>query len=262
MEVDRVQNQLAEEGFTDELYIQEQKAQLDLHRALSYQEQFWKEKAKINWHTHGDRNTAYFHRVAKIRNASKRITVLRNGDSILDYDSALEQHVLQFYSSLYAIDNNCVDNNNIIDNSIPYIISDQDNIMLTNLPSLEEIKEADLSMCGSSAPDPDGSGGCFYKHFWNKVGSDVCKSVLQFFYQNWLLPNLNSNLVVLVPKYPGADKIESFRPIALANFNFQFKIISKILADRLAIVASKIISVQQRGFIRGRHITDCICTAS
>ncbi|XP_019432658.1 PREDICTED: uncharacterized protein LOC109339642 [Lupinus angustifolius] len=58
----------------------------------------------------------------------------------------------------------------------------------------------------------------------------------------------------------GDDKVEDFRPIALANF--QFKIITKVLVDRLAKIAPKIISTQQRGFIKDRKIQDCICIAS
>jgi len=71
--------------------------------------------------------------------------------------------------------------------------------------------------------------------------------------------NLNSKLLILIPKVKGADRLDNFRPIALANF--QFKIITKILADRVRLVASKIVSVHQRGFIPGRHIQDCIMTA-
>ncbi|CAL0303089.1 unnamed protein product [Lupinus luteus] len=44
--------------------------------------------------------------------------------------------------------------------------------------------------------------------------------------------------------------------------NFQFKIISKVLADRLALIVPRIISIQQRGFIKDRQINDCICLAS
>lgn len=51
-----------------------------------------------------------------------------------------------------------------------------------------------------------------------------------------------------------------FRPIALANF--QFKIVTKILADRLSIIAMRIISPEQRGFIRDRNILECIILAS
>lgn len=41
----------------------------------------------------------------------------------------------------------------------------------------------------------------------------------------------NSNVVTLVPKFPIADRVENFRPIALANF--QFWIITKILENKL-----------------------------
>lgn len=115
-------------------------------------------------------------------------------------------------------------------------------------------------MNGSGAPGPDGFGGSFYHTYWDIIADDVFNSVSQFFIQGWLLPNLNSNLVVLIPKFPGVDRIENYRPIALANF--QFKIITKVLADRLACIAPKILSENQRGFIRERHISDCICIAS
>ena len=47
-------------------------------------------------------------------------------------------------------------------------------------------------------------------------------------------------MVSLVPKIQGLDSTKDFRPIVVANF--KFKIISKILTDRLAMVASRIIS--------------------
>lgn len=52
-----------------------------------------------------------------------------------------------------------------------------------------------------------------------------------FFTNNYLMSNLNSSLTVLIPKVQGEDKLDKFRLIALANF--QFKIITKILVDRL-----------------------------
>lgn len=65
---------------------------------------------------------------------------------------------------------------------------------------------------------------------------------------------------MLIPKSPNADRIEDYRPIALANF--EFKIITKVLAGRLAQIAPKIVSPQQKGFVKGRSIKECICVAS
>lgn len=66
------------------------------------------------------------------------------------------------------------------------------------------------------------------------------KAVSQFFSSGWLLPNLNANLVVLIPKVAEAERIEQYSPIAHANF--KFKITIKVLEDRLARIAPYIIS--------------------
>lgn len=66
--------------------------------------------------------------------------------------------------------------------------------------------------------------------------------------------------MVLVPKSPDAVSIGQYRPTALANY--KVKIITKVLADRLANIAPKIVSQQQRGFIKRRQISDCIGVAS
>jgi len=124
---------------------------------------------------------------------------------------------------------------------------------------MEEIKNALFSLNADFAPGLDGFSGPFYQHFWSLIGQEVVNSTQQFFTNNYILPNMNSNLLILVPKVPGADKLELFRPIALANF--QFKIITKILADRLGVIASRIVCPQQRGFIPGRQALDCILLA-
>ncbi|PNX55219.1 hypothetical protein L195_g048846, partial [Trifolium pratense] len=258
-EVEAIQQQISLEGYSDDLHNIEIGAQSNLQQALQFEESFWKQKSSINWFTYGDRNTAFFHRMAKIKYASKQMSILRSGDMVIDDPLEIENHVINYYTNLYAVSNNCVDNG-LIAKVIPKIVTDEDNMMLTKIPTMEEVKTAVFSMNGSGAPGPDGFGGSFYQSFWNIIATDVYNSVVQFFHSNWIMPGLNSNLVCLVPKFKEADRIEDYRPIALANF--QFKIITKVLSDRLSRIAPKIISPQQRGFIQGRHITDCIFSAS
>jgi len=71
---------------------------------------------------------------------------------------------------------------------------------------------------------------------------------------------MNSNVVSLIPKIQGADSIKDSRSIVIANL--KFKIISKILTDRLAMVSSRIISPNQYGFVKGIQIHDCIGISS
>jgi len=157
------------------------------------------------------------------------------------------------------MENNCT-LNTLVDETIPSLVTEADNQMLLRIPLSAEIKDAVFALNGDGAPGLDGFGGHFYQTYWDIVGKDVVQFVQEFF-QGGLLPNnINSNLIVLIPKVPGANSMGDYRPIALANF--QFKIVTKIVADQLAYITSRIISIEQRGFVRDRNISDCIILAS
>ncbi|MCH95958.1 RNA-directed DNA polymerase (Reverse transcriptase), partial [Trifolium medium] len=134
------------------------------------------------------------------------------------------------------------------------------NNLLTMLPSQQEIKAAVFALNKDSAPGPDGFGAFFYQYFWDIVKEDVVKAVLQFFTTSWILPGFNANIIALIPKTPDAVSIDQYRPIAMANF--KFKIISKVIADRLANIMPSLISEEQMGFIHDRNIKDSLCIAS
>lgn len=155
---------------------------------------------------------------------------------------------MNYYKDIFASPTSCFDNG-MIEEEISPMVSEVDNIMLTSKPTWDEVRNAVFGMKASGAPGPDGFNGYFFQEYWDVVGKDVFNTVKQFFSQSWLPPNMNSNNVVLIPKLSNADSIAKYRSIALANY--QFKIISKILVDRLAAIAPLLISDHQRGFIRG-----------
>jgi hypothetical protein len=258
-QVDQIQMMIDLNGASDSLLDQEKSALINLENVLHMEELFWSEKAKVKWHIEGDRNTAYFHRIAKIRNTSNHISSLMNGDVALNSTDEISAHVVDHFSSLFKQTGTFIDNG-LVEEVIPKLITDRINHMLTLLPSNDEIKNAVFSLNNDSAPGPDGFGACFFQSYWDIVKQDVINAVLHFFTTAWLSPNFNSNTLVLIPKVSHANSLNQYRPIALANF--KFKIISKIIADRLASIMPAITSVQQRGFIKGRSIKDCICLTS
>lgn len=65
---------------------------------------------------------------------------------------------------------------------------------------------------------------------------------------------------MLISKTLGAMKVEQFHHIVLGNF--VFKIITKIIANRLGFIAAWIISPNQFGFIKGLQIQECKALAS
>ncbi|PNX99831.1 ribonuclease H, partial [Trifolium pratense] len=227
-----IQDQIQQNGHTVALLAEEKLASNAYEEALNRQEIFWQEKAKLNWHLEGDRNTKYFHRLAKIKTSTKAITSLQDGE----HDSLLAEDV------------------------IPKLVTNEVNAVLTMLPSHDEVRAAVFALNKDSAPGPDGFGAFFYQHYWDIVKKDVISAVLEFFTSSWILPGFNSNIIALLPKTPNASSIDQYRPIAMANF--KFKVISKIIADRLASILPSIVSEEQKGFIHERNIKDCLCIAS
>ena len=99
----------------------------------------------------------------------------------------------------------------------------------------------------------------FFCHCWNIVGSNVCEAVRSFFISSHILGGMKFSFMILIPKVQGANSVDNFRPIILSNFIF--KIITKILANRLASFIGDIVAPSQFRFIKGRHIEDCIAAA-
>lgn len=124
---------------------------------------------------------------------------------------------------------------------IPSLLMDQENESLVLIPSNGEIREVVFQMNASGALRPDGFSGAFYHACCDIIGKDIVAGVQQFFRESYLLPNINSVFLVLLPESADVTSISQFRPIALANFFF--KIITKILANRLGPIMSRIITL-------------------
>lgn len=138
-EVDSIQEEMQAAGYSDFLLDKEKEAQFVLQKALHFQEEFWKEKSRINWHNFRDRNSAFFHKVTKIHNSSKQMSFLKACNVILDKQEDIEQHALNYYQALFATENSC-SSNELIAFEIPSLVSNVDNIMLTNIPAKKKLR--------------------------------------------------------------------------------------------------------------------------
>ena len=78
-----IQNRIHTDRPSDNLLQHEKIAQSELNKALERQECYWQEKSRTNWYVNGDRNTAYFHRLSKIKNKTKLIFSLKRERIVL-----------------------------------------------------------------------------------------------------------------------------------------------------------------------------------
>lgn len=108
-------------------------------------------------------------------------------------------------------------------------------------------------------PSPDGIPAFFFQHFLDTVKTDVINTVQAFFHLGSLCRALNHTLITLVPKISLPEEVSHFRPISLCIV--LYKVISKILVNRLKLFMESIISPCQNAFIQGRNISDNIFLA-
>ncbi|XP_040996793.1 uncharacterized protein LOC121242840 [Juglans microcarpa x Juglans regia] len=173
--------------------------------------------AKKSWLKDGDQNSKFFHAYLKAK-FRKRVTDVCLADgTLLQTPLDIHQAVVDYFKKILG-EYSSGELPNLGDFMFP-VISDNENLMLCSIPSIEDIKAALFSIPIDSSLGLDGFGSGFFR----------------------------------VDKPNGFDK---FRPISLCSVFY--KICSKIIMGCLTNLPSKLISQEQGAFIPGHSIFDNI----
>ena len=99
----------------------------------------------------------------------------------------------------------------------------------------------------------------FFQKYWDVMGPQVTQSVIQILRTGIMPIRLNDTYICLIPKVNSPQKITEYRLISLCNVIY--KIVAKVLANRLKGVLPKVINDAQSAFVPGRQITDNVLAA-
>ncbi|GJY56796.1 putative RNA-directed DNA polymerase [Tanacetum coccineum] len=198
-------------------------ARIDIVRELTSLERIkvmdLRQKAKVRWAVDGDENSHFFHGMLNSKLNHSRINGLNILGSWITNPVLIKNHIYQFYESKFKETSN---RRPTFTSNLFNRISVEDSNLLDRTITPQEIKDAIWDCGGDKAPGPDG---------------DVT------------LP-----LSPLSPKIDDPLTIGEFRPISLIGC--QYKIIAKILANRLSLVIPSVIGEVQMAYIKGRQIID------
>ncbi|KAK5775146.1 hypothetical protein PVK06_043015 [Gossypium arboreum] len=114
-------------------------------------------------------------------------------------------------------------------------------------------------MGSTKAQREDGFPALFYQKCWNTIRDDVIKFCLQILNEGTEVKQINSTHIVLIPKISNPSNMKQFRPISLCNVIY--KILAKVIANRLRGVIDKCIDLAQSAFVPGRLISDNVLLA-
>ncbi len=217
-------------------------------------------RSRAQYALEGERSTKFFLNLEKKKQRKKHITELENekGDRITDFVEIIRE-VEHFYKELFkkeGVKQECVEE---VLNTVSARLSESEKNICERDIGIEEIKEAIKQTKKNKSPGSDGLTHEFYQTFVETVAPILWK-VYRSMEESGVMPeSMGLGVITILYKNKGSPlKLENYRPLSLLNTDY--KILTKVLANRIKEVVGSIVSPSQAYSIKGRDITDTICT--
>ena len=218
-------------------------------------------RSRIKDWEEGEKSTKYFYSLEK-RNAKEKSwsEILDPHGNLITGHENIQKRQLEFYQDLFRSqknDENATTTDFFFDNiNQDCQLSEANKNMMDEDLSNDEILKALKKMPNNKSPGPDGIITEFYKMFWNLIGEDLCEILRIGLEDEELSYSQYLAVITLLYKKGNRADIKNWRPISLLNSDY--KLLSKVLAERLRKVLPEIIHSDQRGCISGRYIGENI----
>ncbi|KAL0284166.1 UNVERIFIED_CONTAM: putative ribonuclease H protein [Sesamum radiatum] len=230
-------------------------------RASKLEQNMLQQRAKIQWLKGGDQCSRIFFRKVAMRRAAKRVFQIMNeaGRTLTAHDEVVDEFVAYYQRLLGGERRREFIDLRYLRSWARHVVTPDESMALVQTPTREEIKDAFFDIAEDKAPGPDGYSSGFYKAAWPVIGEEVATAILEFFTTGRLLKQVNTTILALIPKVRVPSLVSDFRPISCCNV--LYKVITKIIVQRLRLVLDKMISPSQNAFVPGRSIGDNILLA-
>ena len=211
----------------------------------------------MKWIKEGDKNTKFFQSKAKAKARRNYLNGVMVDDVWVSDVKGVKEAVLRHFKDRFEKEK--------LKSPVVYELNfkrlkEEEGKRLEEVVSLEELKNAVWDCEGSKAPGPDGFNFNFFKKSWLLIKDELMGFVMDFMRKGKMERGLNNAFITLIPKVNAPINLNDYRPISLVNS--LYKILSKILANRLKKVLPSIISDTQSAFIGGRQIMDGVFVAN
>lgn len=211
------------------------------------------------WIEEGERPTKYFLNLSRNRKIKKEVNVLQTDDNMLvTGNTNILNFCRDYFKNLYS-----TTQNNLIDDSHSLCreflgtldfpqLTDEDRA-LTDAPITNiECKAALDVMANNKSPSVSGFSKEFFQFFWLDLETILMNYINQAKSQGHFFVTQRRAVITMIPKKGDQKKLKNKRAICLLDI--VYKIVAKVLANRIMRVIPKLVAPDQTGSIRGRNI--------
>ncbi len=215
-----------------------------------------------------EKMTPAFLKLAKIGhgNATLEDICKNNGEPFVT-DDERNKFITDYYKQIYKKDPDVSNNPQTIEEFLGPEILAKPHVINSKVPqnlaknfeqalSLHELDQS-ISECNThTSPGIDGVNFAFLKNFWNLLRTPLKQYADYCFANGTLTQNFKTAAIRLIPKKGDTRNIKNWRPISLLNCSY--KIISRVINNRLKTVADKLLGRAQKGFNPARQIHEVL----
>jgi hypothetical protein len=198
-------------------------------------------------------NVAHMIADRKKRDAT-RIQQLQDTDgNIQTGQNEIKQTIEEFYGKLYTLEKRPGDFDPFIKNIKNKVNTEQFEKLKQPLTG-GEIFTALNSLPEGRSPGIDGIPTEFYSEFWDDINQLMLELFNHILEVKSLAKSQKKGLITLLPKKGDLSLLENWRPVSVLCADY--KILSKVLVNRIKPSLQSLINVDQTGALAGRTITD------
>eukprot|EP00253_Pinus_taeda_P014967 PITA_14967 len=254
---------------------QEKTAQKNVYCSFRKEEEYWRLKSRSLWLKSGDRNTSYFHKQCRARLSRNHIAeITSSSGQIYKGFAQIQEAATNHFRNLLSAERKGQEEDELDFLSVvPNLVSEEANASLMRPAMEEEITNIVWSMDPDKAPGPDGFSIHFYRICWEIIKFDLFRMIRGVLKKAKMGGGTKSTFLALIPKETNPRSFDRYRPISalipketnprsfdryrpISLCNSSYKIVAKLLANRIKPLLQHLISPAQGGFVQGRQIFD------
>jgi hypothetical protein len=197
-----------------------------------------------------------FHRLANSHRRHNFISSLCIDGNVTSELDLIKESVTLYYSNLLTESAPCPS----LDGLAFPCLDSSEAVWLERPFQEEDIFQSLLSMEVDKVSGPNGFTIAFFRSCWSIVEVDLMNFFHNFHEHERFVKSLNANFISLIPKKLGQLEARDFKLVSLIGS--VYKILAKVIANRLQPIVGNLISNSQNAFIGGRQILDSFLIAN